>query len=267
MMGVYRKGMRFLRSFWDAGRRGTAYIFEREAETSFKANTVEIDSLKQGLSINEAKLIAEFVKDLNTTEAAREASILSRAQALLVGQALIASIVALGGSAALGKGPFINAVWTGVILILVTFVVGAGLRMIWCALQALSGQGYPRLAMEEFREALKAGHLQDDNLRSPSFQSVIAVHSYNIYRKTVLRNDWRFERLAKSQWWFFASILFFSILAVCNFIPQLVSNAAKPPVPTVVVVRMPSLSLPTPAYAIDNLDIPVSQGFSAKRED
>src|SRR5690606_3965341 len=84
---IGRTMVRFLTSLAGLGRGAAAYVTAREADPDFKANTAEVDGLKETLTVEEAKLVAEFVKDLSSAEAAREASIQSRAQGLLVGQA------------------------------------------------------------------------------------------------------------------------------------------------------------------------------------
>lgn len=194
---------------------GNGYFDQREQDASFRKNTDEINSLKASLTTAQAKLVADFVKDLNAGEAARETSIQSRAQGLLVGQAFITSMMTIGAGATVGKGPFQNIYWSFGILFLVMLVVISGLILTWNALQALSGQVYPRPAMTEFREAMAAekdrGVVDED---TPSFQSVTAAHAYNAYRKTVIRNDWRFRHLASAQGWFWASVYSLAGLAI-----------------------------------------------------
>lgn len=183
---------------------------ETEKGNDFRTRTESIDGFARQLTEDSAKVLNALAKESMAAEVAREASVMSRAQALLVAQAFLAAVLALAGANTFPGAS--SGGWTpwAAAALMASIVVQAFL-MTLCALRALRGASHVRLSYSDYEAIVNAGvdggtpakgladSEEGEALAKGRAEAEMAVRSLNIYRRTMIRNNDRFEHLELAQ--------------------------------------------------------------------
>jgi hypothetical protein len=224
-----------------------------ERGDDFRTRTERIGGFPQRLTEDGAKVMNTLAKEAMAAEAAREGSVISRAQALLVAQAFLAAVLALGGASTF-PGASVGgwAPWS--VAALIAAIVVQAFLMTWCALRALRGAHHVRLSYGDY-EAIVLADGKDSEARSEgAAEAEMAVRTLNIYRRTLIRNDDRFEHLELAQRGLRNTCFLLSALVLLVVGLNLRASTVRPSSQS--EVRLPQMRVPGTAVIIPGPDAP-----------
>ncbi len=198
------------------------YRTAAEADPTYIANTAGLTAALRLLPRDSADLIHAQAKEHLAAERARQESILSRGQGLLVAQAFLSALLSLGGAALGHLGMF--AGWRGAALAgLAFYLVIQTVLLTVSALRAIGGLGYPAVGSSELREIMQAAGGADDIVRE------LALRTLLNYRTATILNTWRFLHLSNAQKCLRNSAIAFALLVLALFAISLVPPAGLTP--------------------------------------
>ncbi|HEX5326343.1 MAG TPA: hypothetical protein VFW75_06720 [Acetobacteraceae bacterium] len=202
--------------------RADPYLEQAEKDQTYKDNTAALRAEIPALPKDSADIVFAHAKDRLAGEHARQDSIISRAQALLVAQAVLSALLTVGGTA-LGHLEAFSG-WRAWAICAVAFYVLVQTALLTVsALRAVGGLGYPAIATSTLLRAMAT--TADDLVRR------LAVETLLNYRVATVLNSWRFIPLSMAQRALRNTALAFALLVLMTFGFTLSPWAGIPPPP------------------------------------
>jgi hypothetical protein len=168
-----------------------AYLNENRANPVFAKNFQSLEEAAMGGSSERQKLFLDYAQKYVAGEESREASIISRAQALLVSQTLLGALLALI-TALMGHAEIVVGWEAYVLLALLGYTVLQTLLLTFNALRATAGLAisYPGLS-PLIRWLPEGERLMQKNM---------ALATIKTYRDLNISNTWRANHFLLAQW-------------------------------------------------------------------
>lgn len=225
---------------------------EKKAEATecgddFRWRTERIGEFPRRLTEDGAKVLNTLAKESMAAEAAREGSVITRAQALLVAQAFLAAVLALGGASTF-PGASVGGWAPWAVAALMAAIVVQAFLMTWCALRALRGAHHVRLSYGDYEAIVLADGKDIEGRAEGAAEAEMAARTLNIYRRTLIRNDDRFEHLELAQRGLRNTCFLLSALVLLVVGLNLLASTGRPV--SQGEVRLPQLQMPGTAVAI-----------------
>lgn len=182
-----------LRQLFPLAPRITAHRFveNRLADNTLQANVASLEVAAQATRDRDRlRELRDLANSKIKDEDSRQASIISRAQALFVALAILGTLFTFAASF-LTTTAAISKPWLGSLGVIVGYILVQLILMVHNIISAIAGTGYPTSGSSDMTRWMRLHSIED-------FYRAQALLTLSHYRTAALNNTWRFEYLEQA---------------------------------------------------------------------